>query len=121
MVVDHEFLEYPRSVTIDPSQTFIYFTDWGSRPAVYRSDYYGNQVEVISDHLADMPIKNPNGLFLLNRNDGHTHLYLLDSQYDSGESAVYTDPPALRYIFGASADAFAVDDFDVPRLLENKP
>jgi len=85
VVVDQEFLQYPRSVTIDVTQTLIYFTDWGKRPAVYRSDYYGNHIEVISDLLPDMPIKNPNGIFFRNAGDGHTHMYLVDSQYDSGK------------------------------------
>ena len=121
IVVNHEFLEYPRAVTIDVAQTFLYFTDWGNSPGVYRTDYNGEGLTIISDQLADMHIKNPNGIFLLDGLDGNTHMYLVDSQFDSGDASVYTNPPALHYIFAASQDGYAYDDFDIPQSLLKTP
>ena len=66
-MVDAEFLEWPRAVSLDVKQTQIYFTDWGKKPALYRADYYGNQISVVSNMLPDMPIKNPNGVFSMDK------------------------------------------------------
>ena len=66
-MVDAAFLEFPRAVALEVRTSQIYFTDWGRRPALYRADYYGNQISVVSNMLPDMPIKNPNGIFSMDK------------------------------------------------------
>ena len=115
-------LQYPRAIAVDPSQTVIYFTDWGRKPAIYRCDYQGKDFTEITalTEMSRLRLKNPNGLAVV-MSQGTKKIFVVDAQYSDGDDFAYADPPSLTWIHSESKLSYAFDNYDIPPELIRVP